>query len=354
MQHPKRILICPLDWGLGHATRCIPIIRKLLENNAEVLIASDGSCAALLSREFPLIKIIPLKGYEIKYSYNRSMTLQMLLSVPRILNAIRREKAELAEIIEKYRIDVVISDNRYGCWNKKVKSIFITHQLMVKSPFAENILHRIIGSYISKFDECWIPDLPGSNNLSGDLSHKYPIPSNAFFIGSLSRLKPKESNSFENKILAIISGPEPQRSIFERIISEQLFNSGLKSMMVFGLPREIQKVEHKGNILMINHLNSEEMQDAIASSEIIIARSGYSTIMDLAAMNKKAIFIPTPGQTEQEYLAKYLFQKKIAYFQKQSEFDLDSALKGSEKFNGFTGIENNEGLLEARIKAILS
>jgi predicted glycosyltransferase len=249
---------------------------------------------------------------------------------------------------------VVISDNRYGCWNRKVKSIFITHQLMVKSPFAENILHRMISSYISKFDECWIPDHPGPNNLSGDLSHKFKVPSNAFYVGPLSRLKPKDTGSFKFKILAIISGPEPQRSIFERLISEQLFNSGLKCMMVFGLPEEIQKAEHKGNILMINHLNSEEMQDAIASSEIIIARSGYSTIMDLSVMNKKAIFIPTPGQTEQEYLARYLFQKKISCFQKQSEFDLDSALKESEKFNGFSSIEDNEGLLDARIKAILS
>jgi hypothetical protein len=176
MQQPQRILICPLDWGLGHATRCIPVIRAFLGQNAEVLIAADGRAYELLQQEFPELQFIRLKGYEIRYPSSGSMAASMLLSIPKILSGIKREHRELEKIIAEHKIDTVVSDNRYGCWNKQVKSIFITHQLMLKSPFGEGLLHRIILSHIKKYDECWIPDHAAENNLSGELSHKYPLP----------------------------------------------------------------------------------------------------------------------------------------------------------------------------------
>ncbi len=354
MAKGKRILICPLDWGLGHATRCIPIIRLLEQKGAEVIIAADKRPAELLKKEFPHLKHILLKGYEIQYPKKGSMIWAMLRSIPKIIKGIRTEHKDLSEIIKKHEIDIVISDNRYGCWNANTKNLFITHQLMIKSPFGENILHRIVSKYIDQFDECWVPDNEKEPNLSGDLSHKYPGTEKTFFIGPLTRFKAdRDQQQAEYDVMAIISGPEPQRTLFERIVSEQLFKSGLRSLIVFGLPERTKKVEQKGNVTMISHLSSDEMEQMIDRSNLIIARSGYSTILDLSALQKKVIFIPTPGQTEQEYLAKELFRKNIAYYQKQSEFDLKKAIKESERFKGFAKLEKSSILIE-RIDFILS
>lgn len=352
MSTPKRILICPLDWGLGHATRCIPIIRLLKEKKVEVIIAADGRPFELLKQEFPELEFIRFNGYDIQYPEKGSMTWKMFLSVPGILKGIKMEHQKLDKIIDENKIDAVISDNRYGCWSKKVKSVFITHQLMIKTPFAGNVLHKIVLSYIKKFDECWVPDFEGANNLSGDLAHKYPLPAKTFYIGPLSRFAKEKTASFEYDVMAIISGPEPQRSLFEKMILEQLSITNLKALLVAGKTEVEQKIEIRGNVKIISHLRSREMQEAISGSKIIIARSGYSTIMDLALLGKKAIFIPTPGQTEQEYLAELVLQKNIAYSKSQEKFDLEKALKESENYKGFDAIETNNDL-EKRINLMV-
>ena len=360
MHTPQRILISPLDWGLGHATRCIPVIRLLLKKNAAVIIAGDGRSLELLKQEFPALEFIRLKGYSIHYQEDGSMVWKMFLSIPSILAGIAAENKALKRIIKEKNIHVVISDNRFGLWNKTIKSVFITHQVMIKTPFAEKLLHRINVFFIKKFDECWIPDTAAENNLSGDLSHQYPLPPNAFYIGALSRFAALPPNPFpkgvkaeraKHDVLAVISGPEPQRTIFEKIISEQLLQQDTKALVVCGKTEEQYTVLMKQNVQFVNHLNAAEMQEAICDSKIIIVRSGYSTVMDLAALGKKAIFIPTPGQTEQEYLAEMLMQKGIAYYQKQNEFNLEEALTESEKYKGFeTNPESNE--LEKRINLL--
>ncbi|CAN5391523.1 glycosyltransferase [soil metagenome] len=351
MQKQKRILICPLDWGLGHATRCIPIIRLLLTKNAEVIVAADAGPLALLKQEFPQLTFIQLKGYNIQYPKSGSMKVKMLLSIPKIVSGIKEEYESLAKIIDKHKIDIVISDNRYGCWNKKVKSIFITHQLMIKTPIAESLLHKKVLKYIDNYDECWVPDTADSINLSGDLAHKYTFPKNTFFVGALSRFS--ASVEMTNKgemtnLVAIISGPEPQRSIFEKLVIEQLKQTNLKALVVCGKAEEKQKTETVNNITIVSHLASTEMQNAIQNADIILSRSGYSTVMDLAVLGKKVIFIPTPGQTEQEYLAKMFKQKGIAFSQEQEKFDLQKALLASTDYKGFQIIKSGNEL-EKRI-----
>lgn len=349
----KRILVCPLDWGLGHATRCIPVIHALLEQKADVIIAADKRPLELLKKEFPSLTFIKLPGYEIRYPRHGKMVFAMLLSIPKILRGIKREHDLLEKIIDEHKIDAVISDNRYGCWSKKIKSIFITHQLMVKSPVGEKLLHKIISGYIKKYDECWIPDNEGKSNLSGDLSHKFPLTSSIYFIGPLSRFKKEDENIIEYEIMGIVSGPEPQRTIFERILSEQLFQSGHHSLIVFGLPEGKQKKEQKKNVTMVSHLDTLEMQKMMSRSKMIVARSGYSTIMDLQTLQKKVIFVPTPGQTEQEYLAKELKKKGIAFYQEQSVFDLSEALKESERYTGFIKMNvRDDRLLSERIQSL--
>jgi uncharacterized protein (TIGR00661 family) len=353
MQHPKRILVCPLDWGLGHATRCIPIIRELLMKGAEVFVAAEGRSLELLKKEFPELNFILLPGYNITYPAKGSMILKMLFSIPKLIRGIKKEHASLKEIISYYKIDIVISDNRYGCWGMNTYNVFITHQLMIKAPLGERLLRQIILSHIRNFNECWIPDNEGHFNLSGDLSHKYPLPPATFFIGPLSRFTSVvAATNSQYDVMAIISGPEPQRSIFEVLLLIQLFKSDLKCLLVSGKPETTLTTETSGKVTIVSHLNSEQMEEAIKASSVIVARSGYSTIMDLSVLNKKVIFIPTPGQTEQEYLAQSLIEKGIAYYQEQSKFDLNEALIRSEKFSGFT--DKYDSGLKARIESMLS
>jgi len=350
----KRILVCPLDWGLGHAARCIPIIRLLLKKNAEVIIAGEGASLELLKREFPQLQFILFKGYNISYPDKGSMAVKMMFSIRKIIVGILREHRVLKQIIDQHKIDIVISDNRYGLWNKSVKSIFITHQLMIKTPFAEKALHNIILYFVKRYDECWIPDAEGSINLSGDLSHKYSITEHTFFIGVLSRFDAAiETLAYNYDLLAIISGPEPQRSIFEKIVIEQLQRVQLKALVVCGKPQLNQRKEIIDGITIISHLDSDEMRKAILQSKIIIARSGYSTIMDLAVLGKKALFVPTPGQTEQEYLAERFMQNKLAFTQTQSIFDLQEALIKTDRYNGLETIEN-KNLLEKKIGSLFN
>jgi uncharacterized protein (TIGR00661 family) len=348
----KRILVCPLDWGLGHATRCVPIIRMLLAKNATVLIAADGGALALLQLEFPTLEFIRLKGYNIRYSKGSSVTmmLQMMLSAPKIALRIFQEHQTLKQLIKKHNIDSVISDNRYGLWNSTVKSVFITHQLFIKSPFGEKILHRIVAFFANKYDECWVPDLATEPNLSGDLSHQLPVSTNTFFIGPISRFEYTQPEAKKYDILAIVSGPEPQRSIFESILIKQLKESNKTCLLIRGLPTITTKKQDK-NVEIIPHLPAKDLQKAIQQADIIIARSGYSTIMDLAALGKKAILIPTPGQTEQEYLAQKLMKDGFAYCCTQENFDLNEALEKVKATKPITILSSN-GELEKRISSL--
>lgn len=361
MPQKKRILVCPLDWGLGHATRCIPIIQLLLQKNTEVLIGGNGSSLALLKKEFPELVFIDLPGYDIQYA-NGSLALKLFLSTPKIFTAIKREHDQLEKIIREKKIDLVISDNRFGLWNKQVITIFITHQLMIKAPIGERLLYRINRYYIRKFSECWIPDLAGTPNLSGDLSHPYPLPSNAFYIGPLSRFsllkKIRTEPAFSLKdsyhVLVIISGPEPQRQLFENIILKQALSIPLNFLIVRGVTQIKQTIETRKNLDIVSHLPAVEMQEAILSSAVIVSRSGYSTIMDLSALKKKAIFIPTPGQTEQEYLAQQCMKKGYAYTETQNAFDLKRSLEKVESYKGFDGLPEMEGNeLEKRLDSLL-
>lgn len=339
MRQKKRILVCPLDWGLGHATRCIPIIRLLLQEKQEVIIAGSGRSFLLLQQEFPDLEFVDLPGYDIRYSKN-AMALQMFFSIPKILNGIKKEHKSLQEIVHQKKIDIVISDNRFGLYSSVAKTVFITHQLLIKSPLGEYVLHRINLRYIKKFNYCWIPDIGGEKSLSGDLTHLYPLPDNSSFIGLLSRFNnqpPSPSHiPLKNKydVAVIISGPEPQRSIFEDIIIKQAAGLSLNFLIIRGVTEQMPLLETKKNLDIISHLNSADMKVAIQSASVIVSRSGYSTLMDLAVLGKKAILVPTPGQTEQEYLAERCLKNKLAYFEHQSNFNLKRALEVGKDFEG--------------------
>lgn len=328
----KRVLIAPLNWGLGHATRSSAIIYQLLKSGKEVIIGSDGIVADYYKTEFPGIKQITIPGLTVKYSAGNSQTGAMLRQVPKFLYQIWREHKKTAEIIEKNNIDTIISDNRFGMWNRKCKSIYITHQLMIKMPkhlhWAEKIMKCFHGWFYNKYNEIWVPDNAGKENLSGDLSHKYKSPKKCHFIGILSRF------NYNNKVLSslencppfdetiIISGPEPHRSMMENRAKNNDIEKDENienKLIICGKPdpdtdyRQSSKIEKTGeNIYATNHLSTPMMAHILTHSKKITCRSGYSTIMDLYSLgilqNKdvRITLIPTPGQTEQEYLALHI------------------------------------------------
>ena len=331
MKSRKRILVAPLDWGIGHATRCIPIINALIENNYDVILAADGRPMHLLSTEFPNLEMIRYSGYNIRYTKYLPMTISILLQIPKLLWNIRKEHASLAEIINDYKIDGVISDNRFGAYSTKVPSVYITHQLNIQSKYFPKIIRALNYSFIDRYDVCWIID-DKKNNLAGDLSTPDLLPKNTYYIGAQSRFNKKDVTK-QYDFLAIISGPEPQRTIFEKGLVKALKNRHEKTLIILGKP-ESELTFNIGNITIKSHLKYKELNKVILESDLIICRPGYSTIMDLAKLNKSAFFIPTPGQTEQEYLANYFSLSKKCYTQKQSEFNFDIAIKESRKYSG--------------------
>ena len=338
MNTKKRILVAPLDWGIGHATRCIPIIKALIAHQFEVVIAADSRPLHLLTTEFPNLEMIRFSGYDIKYPKFLPMSISMLLQSPKILLALKKEHQLLEKIIEDYAIDGVISDNRYGLYNKKVPTVFITHQLQIQSPYFSNFIKDFNYKYINKFDACWVMD-DEKINLAGDLSTPRILPSNTTYIGAQARFEKWEEEK-KYDFLAIVSGPEPQRTILEKGLIKALKDREEKSIIVLGKP-ELNTSEQLGNLTIKSHLNAKDLNTAILQSDLIICRPGYSTIMDLAKLGKKAIFIPTPGQTEQEYLVENFMQKGICFAQNQSDFDLQTALDKSIAFTGFTNTGNN-------------
>lgn len=342
----KNVLIAPLDWGLGHATRCIPIIYELQKYPVNIIIAASGPQRALLQFEFPDLEFINIPAYNIRYGSGRlSSTLKLIFQTPRILKIIKKENQWLASTVFRKKIHAVISDNRYGLYHREIPTVFITHQLQIKSAVAsagETLMRNWQYQFINRFKQCWVPDFEDAANLAGDLSHPKVLPKiPVSYIGALSRFEGKAAVS-KYQLLVLLSGPEPQRTILEGKLLQQLTEFSKPVLFVRGLPGEPKqeyvfddKISNYPNsrIHFENHLSAEELNKALLESKLVIARSGYTTVMDIAALQRKSLLIPTPGQTEQEYLAQSLEQKGIACSLPQKDFSLEEALEKSASFN---------------------
>lgn len=334
IQDKKRILIAPLNWGLGHATRCIPIINELIRNNFKPIIASDGFALQLLKKEFPKLETFELPSYNIRYSKNpKNLKLKLLKDTPHILKTIKKEKKVVAEIVKTNAISGLISDNRFGVRHNDIPSVFITHQLQVLSGNTTWLSTKIHQKIISKFDDCWIPDYKLEKNLSGILGHTENFKTKFKYLGPLSRFE-KQDLKIKYQLLVLLSGPEPQRTFLEEKLYKELRTYQGNICFVKGVVESEQtKIRHK-NMTIYNYMTSAELQIALNESAMVLSRSGYTTIMDLAKLEKKAFFIPTPRQYEQEYLAKKLEDEGIAPSCHQNEFHIDS-LSEVENYSGF-------------------
>ena len=353
-----RVLVAPLDWGLGHATRCIPIIKELQDQGCEVWVGAEGGTAKILQTEFPDLNFLELPGYRISYSDSaRGFLFRIVRQIPKIRAAITQEYKWLKKQLELYDFDAVISDNRFGLYTKNVPCIFITHQLTIKSPlgkWSERVLQRWNYKYINRFSECWVPDLPDDYNIAGQLSHpaKKPVVS-IRYTGLLSRFEKKNENENKGYIVIILSGPEPQRSILEDKLIDELIRYNGTADVIRGLPSSLMILPSTNDIRFYNHLPAHELNKKILEAEFVISRTGYSTVMDIIQLQKKSILLPTPGQTEQEYLARYLQQKKIAFCLQQNDFSLIPALERARNFP-YHFITPDNNLLKKAVQALIS
>lgn len=377
----KTVLICPMDWGLGHASRCIPVINAFRDAGCRVVAASSGAAADLIRKETgPVpVEVVPFPGFAV--SYSRYWLLGgLLMRAPAFLYHVSREKKMLRSLVEKIRPDLIISDNRYGLVHDSVPSVLITHQLKPSLPLSFRMLEKPLSRQIRKwalaFDECWIPDCPDSPAAGGLTSGWEKLPG-ARFTGWLSRFPGKtgyagisspgrkydspegdikKRKDFRYEAMFLLSGPEPHRTLLEQKVARGCIESGMSALIARGLPGVPCKKEVRGNTEIVSYLPSAGLFDALGKSRLVVCRSGYSSVMDLLVAEKNAILIPTPGQPEQEYLGKWLAGRGWFRVVSQKDFDIRMIMErpkpGDPSFAGLRPVPGEDLLQKTVIEAV--
>jgi uncharacterized protein (TIGR00661 family) len=315
----KTIFVAPLDWGFGHATRCVPLIKNLKENNT-VILGITPVTSPILNEEFPDLKKVNIEPYNVNYSGKLSVTLKLVTDLPRILTVIRKEHQQLIALVRDLKLDVVISDNRFGLFHPEVKCIYMTHQLNIQAGIFSWMADRIHSHYLKRFHEIWVPDFKEeTKSLAGKLSRSKRL--NVLYLGPLSRVpQVKEIGSKQYNYLILLSGPEPLRTVFEKKLLERAEQT-MKSLCLIRGTNKPKQVFPK-NVTVYDLANAHQIADLIQRSETVICRSGYSTLMDLHSLDKtRVILVPTPGQSEQIYLAQYWAEKFNAQVVNESDLE---------------------------------
>lgn len=333
IQKQRRILVCPLDWGMGHTTRCVPLIRHIRESGHTAVFAGNYWQRDYITETFGNIETIDREGYEVYYSKHRYGFMFSLFSqLPRLLKTIKEEHTWIQQVVDNHNIDGIISDNRYGLYHTSTPTIFMTHQVLAQTGLgnvADNLLRGFHYKRIQQFSQCWIIDVESWPNLSGKLGHPAKIPTNAKYLGLLSQIQPGPTS--EEYLLVLLSGPEPQRTMLSDILWQQVKNHSGNVVFIEG-SNKVNRTDVPQNVTYYTRVTKETLQPVLEKAAWVICRSGYSTLMDLAVLGKKAILIPTPGQTEQEYLGKQLHNSGVYYSSSQKGFSLGQALKEAEQF----------------------
>jgi hypothetical protein len=356
MQDRPRVLIACLDWGLGHAARSLPVSDALLELGATPILASAGNAGAFLRAERPEFKYLPLPAYNIHYR-SKSMVVNMASQGPKLAYTAWREHQLLQRYIKTHHIDAVISDNRFGCFPRKVPGVFLTHQLhpIVPMPLLQPLANGLNRAFLSRFQECWVPDLTGDHGLSGALSHPPLSGIPTHYIGWLSRFNGQltaVSQEVHVDTLAVLSGPEPQRTYLEQALLAQYPQLPGRHTLVRGIPQEAPP-RQEGRVTIINYLKGKALWEAIQHAAVVIGRPGYSSLMDWGLARKKVLCIPTPGQTEQEYLAQRLYKKGRIAMQQQSTLQLVRGIEDAKASSGLQAADSGK-LLQQNLKRFLA
>jgi len=344
-----RVIVAVLNWGLGHATRSEPVIEKLMAHGYTPVLASDGLALKYLKMAFPSLETERLPAYRISYSKN-FFWLKMASQLPRIAWVYRKEHRQLEKLVEKYAAVGVISDNRLGCYSKKVPSAYITHQLKIMLPMGRKLASRLHHRFIDRFSQCWVPDWLGEPNLSGELSHDYIPEVPLRYIGPLSRFDhyriPQRKEDFDYCVL--LSGPEPQRSQLEEMLLHGLSKTRRKVVFIRGTQKPA-RLNFPERWTVIDLADKDAVARLVTSAKMTISRSGYSSIMDFSFLGNKALLIPTPNQPEQLYLARFLTHTGRFLYAEQKYIELQKNLKEAEEYRGAgdipKGLVNWEQLL---------
>ncbi len=343
MQNSGKILFGVLNWGLGHATRSAILIKKLAESSWEPIIASDGEALLYLKNQFPQYSFLELPSYHIAYSKHSNQLGIVFRQLPAIYGAVSKEKEIVRVFIrENPSVKGVISDNRLGFYHPGVPSVYITHQLNLQAGWLNGLASRSHRFFIHRFSECWVPDFEDPlKSLAGKLSKGSDIQIPLKYLGPLSRFSETGVIPVKKKYLysAVLSGPEPQRSILERKVVDFFSDSKEPCVLVRGT-KKATVLNAGTNVKVIDMAGTEELYDVITSSKLLISRSGYSSIMDYYYLQAKALLIPTPGQTEQEYLAQRLRDKKLFYSSDQKKLNFAEDLKKAMSYSGFRSFES--------------
>lgn len=332
-----KVLVTPLDWGLGHATRSIPIIYHLLRQGHDVELASSGGALRLLQLEFPNLIFFELPPYQPQYAVSSNLLPRLLCQSKKFLHAIEQEHLLTEEIVKARGVQAIISDHRYGCHTAATTNIFVTHQVNFQFrgfwKMGAGIFNAWHHQKMSPFHHVWIPDLPGSW-LSGQLSRN-PL-SNSRYIGLQSRFSLPQIREVRYDILVLLSGPEPQRSIFEQLMRAEISKTNFNVLMVKGQPGLNQNTAERDQITEVAHLASDQLQQAIEQSRFVVCRSGYSSVMDMARLKRRdLLFVATPGQPEQEYLARMLKAQGLVHSVSQHRISLGRDLMEASRYSGF-------------------
>ncbi len=328
---PKHVLISALDWGLGHATRTSEIIDRLIAQNYKVTLVGSGRVYHYFKQRYPNLKIYKIFNLTLRYS--RSSTtfhLKITWVFFKMYINILLDRIFLPKILKQTKPDLIISDSRFGIRSKRVYSIIISHLINFHLPKAVQFLDTTIFwnvcQLINKFDEHWIPDYALEPNLSGKLSHFRLCHYNTYYIGLLSRFKHADCQpNPDYDIFCIASGIEPQRTIFVQKLIDTFKDTQWKVLIASGAPEKNFQKNYQ-NITLVSYMDGEKFCQHVKGSKYIIVRAGYSTLMDLIALGKTALIVPTPRQTEQEYIAWHLHSQKIFQKTSQSEFSLQAFL----------------------------
>jgi UDP:flavonoid glycosyltransferase YjiC (YdhE family) len=329
---PQKILVAPLDWGLGHATRCIPIIRFLVAQGHLVYLGITPQTAPLLQTEFPHLPCIQLPAYAVQYSKTaKGLPFTLLKQLPRIIRTIRQEHACLLQAVQEHGIQRILSDNRYGLWHPQVPAVMLIHQMQLQVPqsaLAQTVINWIHSRMLLRFSACWIPDTP-QHTFGGNLTQTNMPNNKVQYLGPLSRFEGAHSlQEKRNYTLVLLSGPEPQRTQLEHILIQQQSDFQGEVVLVRGTSAAIPLPTVPAHWTVHGLLHQHQLLPILQAAQWVVCRSGYSTLMDLAVLGKGALLVPTPGQTEQEYLAGWWAQGGNYVYQAQNGINIKKALAG--------------------------
>jgi predicted glycosyltransferase len=336
-----RLLFAVLNWGLGHAARSIPLIKAAEKQGFEVVIASDGGALELLQLELPGRHFLTLPGYDIRYTKGKGLTWYLLFQSPRVWRVVQREHALVQQWVTEYNLCGIVSDNRFGCYSASVPSVCVSHQLHIEAGWLGGPVNMVNRRFLKPFDALWVPDVAErKQRISGKLSRNTLFKQPVTYLGILSRFKHRAEGSDTGKVLALLSGPEPQRTQLEAMIMAFVRKHPhyMQWHVVRGMPTPSEELPPP-HVQVDDMLTAEGLKQALIGADLVVARSGYSTLMDLAMLGKKALLIPTPGQTEQVYLARRMKKKGWVHTVEQTGIQWMREIDWALKLPGFPDFE---------------